>query len=250
MLKTSHIKNDLVSASPAEKSPSVIKAKSIGTKKESSLHKSLKFRYSGTGGDTEIVSGSYVCDACTKDGELIEVQTGSFGPLKEKAKTLAISAKVKIIHPIIAQKHIELYSSGGKLIHRRKSPSKGSLWNLFDVLIYAPLLPLTKKLTIELAVVDVVEKRIDDGKGSWRRKGVRIADRSLGAWHHSVLLKSVKDYNRFIPFKKGERFTVRSLAEKTGISAALARKTLYVLSKISLVEKTGKQGNALVYKRI
>jgi len=222
---------------------------SIGTRKESSLHRSLKFRYSGSGGDTETLAGSYVCDGRTSKGELIEVQTGSFGPLKEKVKSLTVKSKVRIIHPIIIEKHIELYDTEGRLLRRRKSPRKGSIWDLFDALIYAPELPLLKNLTIELAIIEAVEKRVDDGKGSWRRKGVSISDRFLGAWHRSVILKSPKDYQLFIPFKKREPFTVRNLAEKAGTSAALARKTLYVLTKMELVERTGKQGNALIYER-
>ena len=222
---------------------------SIGTKKESSLHRSLKFRYSGESGDTETLAGSYVCDGRTGEGELIEVQTGSFGPLKEKVKKLTKTGKVRIIHPIIAQKHIELYDTEGRLIHRRKSPRKGNTCDLFNALIYAPLLPLLKNLTIELAVIDIVEKRVDDGKGSWRRKGVSISDRFLGAWRHSVVLKSLKDYLQFIPFKKTELFTVRDLGEKAGINASLARKALYTLTKMGLVEQAGKQGRAHLYKR-
>jgi len=221
----------------------------IGTYKESSLHRSLKFRYSGDNGSVEESAGSFVCDACTSEGELIEVQTGSLGPLKEKAKSLCKKNKLRIIHPIIIQKTIELYDTEGQLLHRRKSPRKGSAWDLFNALLYAPELPLLKNLTIELAVIDVIEKRIDDGEGSWRRKGVSIADRSLGAWRDSVVLKSPKDYGQFIPFKKKEEFTVRMLAEKAGINTVIARKALYVFTKMNLVERAGKQGRALVYKR-
>ena len=223
----------------------------IGTLKESSLHRALKFRYSGSNGSVEALADSFVCDACTAEGELVEVQTGSLGPLKEKAKTLCKKNKVRIIHPIIIQKTIELYDAEGRrLLHRRKSPRKGSAWDLFNALLYAPELPLLKNLVIELAIIDAVEKRIDDGQGSWRRKGVSIADRFLGAWRESIVLKSVKDYNQFIPFKKNEDFTVRSLAEKAGINAVIARKALYVLTKIGLVEKAGKQGRAIVYRKM
>ena len=221
---------------------------SIGTKKESGLHRSLKFRYTGSG-DTETLAGSYVCDGRTNEGELIEVQTGSFGPLKEKAKKLTKTGKLRIIHPIIVQKYIELYDIKGQLIRSRKSPRKGSEWDLFNALIYAPELPLLKNLTIELAIIDAIEKRIDDGKGSWRRKGVSISDRLLGAWHHSIVLEGQKDYLQFIPFKKKEPFTVRDLGEKTGINTTLARKVLYTLTKMGLVEQAGKQGRARLYKR-
>jgi hypothetical protein len=219
----------------------------IGTKKESELHRALKFHYSGYEGITETVVGGYVCDAQTSSGEIIEVQTGSFGPLRQKAKFLAESGKVRIIHPIIVQKHIELYNNEGKLIHRRKSPRAGSVWDLFNALIYAPELPLLPRLAVELALVDIVEKRIDDGAGSWRRKGVSIAGRSLGAWRQSLILQKPKDYRIFIPFKGKEPFTVRSLALAAGISVPIARKTVYVLSKMGLIERAGKQGNAIIY---
>jgi len=222
----------------------------IGTLKESSLHCALKFRYSGDGGSVEAPAESFVCDACTSSGELIEVQIGSLRPLKEKAKSLCKKNKLRIIYPIIVRKTIELYNAkGNRLIHRRKSPKRGGPWDLFNALIYAPELPLLKKLTIELAVIDVVEKRIDDGKGSWRRKGISITDRYLEVWHNSIVLKRLKDYRQFLPFKKKESFTVKSLAEKAGINQVIARKTIYVLVKIGLVEHTGKQGRAFVYER-
>jgi len=222
---------------------------SIGTFKERSLHSALKFRYSGSEGSVEALTGSFVCDACTSEGELIEVQTGSFGPLKEKVKSLCKTNKVRIIHPIVIRKHIELYDSRGKLLHKRKSPKKGNEWDLFKALLYAPELGLLKNLTIELAIIDVLEKRVNDGKGSWRRKGISIVDRFLDAWHGSIVLSKRSDYYQFIPFKKGELFTARDLAEKAGINATLAGKTLYTLAKMSLLEKTGKRGNAFIYKR-
>ena len=220
----------------------------IGTLKESSLHRVLKFRYTDSIEDTETMAGDYVCDGRTGKGELIEVQTGSLGPLKEKVKNLVKKNKVRIIHPIIVQRYIELYDAEGSLLRRRKSPRKGSAWDLFNALIYAPELPLLKKLTIELAVIDAVEKRIDDGKGSWRRKGVSIGDRALSAWRHSVVLKGPKDYRQFVPFAENEPFTVRGLAKKAGINVPIARKTLYVLAKMGLVEKKGKQGREILYQ--
>jgi hypothetical protein len=220
---------------------------SIGTKNESELHRSLKLQYSGYGGETETVIDGYVCDGQTSDGEIIEVQTGSFGPLKEKIKNLTESGKVRIIHPIVIQKYIKLYDKEGNFIHRRKSPKKGGVWDLFKALIYAPELPLLPRLTVELVFVDVVEKRIDDGSGSWRRKGVSIAGRSIYALRESLVLKKPGDYYQFIPYKKEKPFTVHDLSLAAGISVPLAQKTVYTLSKMGIIEKTGKQGNAIIY---
>jgi len=218
--------------------------------RESSLHRSLKFRYSGSGGETETLAGSYVCDGRTSEGELIEVQTGSFGPLKEKVKKLTKTGKLRIIHPIIVQKYIELYDVKGRLLHRRKSPRKGSSWDLFKALIYGPELPLLKNLSIELALIDIIEKRIDDGKGSWRRKGVSISDHILSAYHNSIVLKSLRDYRQFVPYTKKELFTVRDFGKKAGVNPTLARKVLYTLTKMGIIEQAGKQGRANIYKRM
>jgi hypothetical protein len=219
----------------------------IGVERESSLHRSLKFRYAASGDLTEKEISGFVCDGVGKSGELIEVQTGSFGPLKRKIPAFTAQFRVKIVHPIILCKYIELYDNAGALVRRRKSPRSGTVWDLFGSLLYAPELPLVPGLSVELALVDVTEKRVADGRGSWRRKGASIRDRELLAWHEAILLEKPRDYRRFAPFKKGEEFTVRDLAEKARIDTVSARKTLYVLHKMKLLKRKGKRGNSFVY---
>jgi hypothetical protein len=221
---------------------------SIGVKNESSLHRALKYTYAETG-ITEKMVGDYVCDGVSENGDFIEVQTGSFGPLKQKIPVLAATAPVRIIHPIILTTYIETFDESGALIRRRKSPRKGTKWDLFDALLYAPELPLVKNVTIELTLLDVTEKRVDDGKGSWRRRGISIADREILAWHETIPLLRLRDYLPFVPFTKKETFTARDLAERAGISPASARKCLYVLTRLRLVKRVDKQGNWIVYQR-
>ena len=227
----------------------------IGVMNESSLHRTLKFRYTGTGGKTEVTVGEYIADGKKEDGEYIEVQTKSFAPLVKKVKELTKGGKVRIIHPIAVNKIIEVYNPGAKnkplgdLLYRRKSPLKGSPWNIFDALLHSPLLPKTRRLTIEVVLVDILEKRVKDGKGTKRKKGISFLDKELAAWHDSILYKKPSDYLRFIPFKKNEEFTSASLAKSAGVKTDTTRKALYVLTKLKLIERTGKNGNAWVYVR-
>jgi hypothetical protein len=222
----------------------------IGTLNESSLHRTLKFSYTGRGGKIEAKAGEYVADGINKDGEYIEVQTGSFAPLQKKVKEFTKLGKVKIIHPIALTKKIEVYDTDGKLLYRRKSPVKGSKWNIFDALVYAPQLPLTRGVSIEIAMVDITEKRIKDGKGSWRRKGISLHDRELASWHESIIFKKPADYLQFIPFRKGEEFTSSFLSEKAEIDKWMARKALYVLAKMKIIERIGKKGRSWLYARL
>jgi hypothetical protein len=219
----------------------------IGTRNESSLHRTLKYQYTGKGGKTEVETGEYVADGINREGEYIEVQTGSFAPLYAKVKHFASTAKVKIIHPIPVKKTIEVYDTKGKLLYRRKSPVKGCKWDIFEALLGAPLLPLIKGLSIEVALVDVIETRVKDGKGTWRRRGISLKDKSLGDFRESFLLSKKSDYLNFVPFKKDEEFTSALFAEKAAIDKDRARKALYVLTKMKLLERKGKQGNSWVY---
>ena len=225
-----------------------MKKKSIGTRHETSLHRQLKFSYAASG-RTETEVAGFVADGISANGEFIEVQTGSFAPLKKKAQAFAAQARVCIVHPVIIAKYIEVFDSRGKRLYRRKSPRRGTPWDLFNALVYAPELPFIRGLTIELVLVDVSEQRIHDGKGSWRRKGISIKDRTLLTLHERIRLKKPSDYLRFVPFGPNEPFTSSDLKEKTGIRRELAQKTLYVLAKLGIVQITGKQRNALVYSR-
>jgi hypothetical protein len=219
----------------------------IGTERESSLHRALKVRYAGPEGKTEVAAAGYVCDGISDSGEFLEVQTGSFGPLKQKVRELAGLGRIRVIHPIVVGKYIELFDMEGTLQSRRKSPRRGTEWDLFKALLYAPELPLIPELTIELVLVDITEQRIRDGRGSWRRKGTSITDKILETCHYSVPLSAPGDYYRFLPFKAGERFTVKELGDRVRIRTDIAQKTLYVFTKLKLVERVDKQGNAWVY---
>ncbi|MDR2630710.1 MAG: hypothetical protein LBC60_07290 [Spirochaetaceae bacterium] len=222
--------------------------KGIGTEGESGLHRALKFRYTGEGGQTEIPLKGYVCDGVTAGGEYIEVQTGSFKPLREKVEKLTETGPVRIIHPIMVTKYLELFDERGTLLSRRKSPRKGTPWDLFKALVYAPDLPEIPGITIELALVEVSEQRVRDGRGSWRRGGISITGRELLAHHGSIPLVRPQDYRFFVPFQEDETFTVRSLEKKARIPPALAGKTLYVLTRLSVTTRIGKNGRAWVYR--
>ena len=179
----------------------------------------------------------------------MEIQTGSFGPLKTKIAQLSSYSRIRIVHPILTEKRIVLVDEDGKILRRRKSPKKGSPWDVFSALVYAPELAASPNVSIELVLVSVTEHRVQDGRGSWRRGGVSIRDKELLECHGAIVLKKPEDYLRFLPFREGESFTVRRLADASSISLALARKSLYVLNYLNVVERKGKEKRAWVYER-
>jgi hypothetical protein len=221
---------------------------SIGTRNEKSLHRALKLRYAASAEAVEVARAGYICDAVGKDGEIIEIQTGSFGPLKKKLAALTRLGKVKLVYPVALSTVIELYDAGGVLQSKKKSPRKGTIWEIFRSFLHAPTLMLLPRLNIEIALVSITEKRVDDGTGSWFRRGIRVDDRVFEAWEGALTLTRPSDYRRFIPYDRCETFTVKELAKKARIRETLAKKTLWVLTKAGFTERAGKRGRAITYR--
>ncbi|MDR0558269.1 MAG: hypothetical protein LBG43_10490 [Treponema sp.] len=224
--------------------------------RESALHHALKIQYAGVDGKTEaaVKCGgreggvrTYICDGVTGAGEIIEVQTGSFAPLKEKMQALSREYRVRVIHPIVLRKHIELYKEDGAVVRARKSPAAGGKWDVFKALVHGWEIAALDNVCIELAFVDIAETRIDDGRGSWRRKGVSIADKRLLAFRASIALRKKADYLQFAPFAPEERWTAADLARSAKIRLPLAQKTVFVLTKLNVIARIGKKGVAWVY---
>jgi len=59
---------------------------------------------------------------------------------------------------------------------RRRSPKKGSIFEVFKELVSIPSLIAKAGFSLEVLLIREEEFRCDDGKGSWRRKGKSICD--------------------------------------------------------------------------
>jgi len=238
--------------------------------RESTLHAQLKQLYAGPSGQVEIPIGSFICDCRTSYGELIEIQTGSFGPLKSKLHLIAQNHQIRIVHPIVRNRYIETYSADNVLLRNRRSPKKGSIWDVFKALIYAPELVLNRNIIVELVALDIVDKRLDDGKGSWRRKGISLEDKKMLSIHGTLPLQYPEEYRAFVPFSIDETFTIRDLytyckevklkqetitepafsrPELEPLDYGTAQKSVYVLHRIGLLERIGKRGNFYLYRK-
>jgi hypothetical protein len=222
------------------------KRKSIGEERESSLHHWLKMSYWTEGAVSEAPVGDYIADVMTKKGDIVEIQTGNFASIKKKLEILSKNHKILLVHPLIAEKYIEVYDTQDNFVSRRKSPKKSQAWELFRQLVHAPLLPALPGLTIELAFIAVREKRRRDGRGSWHRKGDSIIDKEILRVIESKTLRFPQDYRAFLPYETGEEFSAKDLAAKAKIPIYAAQKALYCLTKLGITKRR-KQGRAYLY---
>lgn len=134
----------------------------FSTLNESDLHHSLKILYATTyEGDTEVSQDGHIYDIVTKNGNVIEIQTGNLSKLLPKIKdTIKNCHNIKIIYPLIITRRIYLSNEKGEKISYRRSPKKGNILNIFDELTGIYSILLDKHFSLEVVEVEITEERI------------------------------------------------------------------------------------------
>lgn len=219
----------------------------IGSLRENSLHAELKKDLSEPGDEFELMVNGFVVDIF-RDGEIIEIQTGSFSNIKRKLNILLDTHPIKLIYPLPVRRWIvRLDIESGRIISRRRSPKKGTVQEVFNHLVYLPELVNRSSFVFEVLGVEDEVYYIKDGRGSWRRKGWSVLDRKLITKVSIESFGCAADYAKFIPEDIKDPFSVRDLSSKSGVRIRLAQKMVYFLNKIGIIDRVGKRGNAWLY---
>jgi hypothetical protein len=198
------------------------------------------------GDQVETQVDGYIIDIRRGD-LLIEIQTRSFSSLRPKLEQLISVHPVRVVHPIAVNRWIVREADGGR-IQRRKSPRHGRVEHLFQELVYIPHLLAHPNLSVEIVFIEDEVTWIDDGRGSWRRKGWRIADRRLVGVQGRLSFNSLADYTRLLPAGLPEVFTNSDLARTAGMPPRLAQKMTYTLRKSGLIDLEGIQGRSYSFR--
>jgi hypothetical protein len=215
---------------------------------ESSLHSAIKTWIAQTGDRFEAEVDGFIVDIVRGD-LLIEVQTRNFSAIREKLCSLVRNHRVRLVYPIAERKWIIYADRTGKgTVKRRLSPKKGQFIDLFDELVRIPWLVKEENFELCVLMVEEEEVRCNDGRGSWRRRGVSIKDHHLLGVVDSALFKYAEHFIRFLPVNLAQPFTSRQLAEYLGISLRLARRMTYSLREMGALQVDGKNGRALLFK--
>lgn len=228
----------------------VIEQSGINIRNEKSLHRQLKEWYAAPGDRFEVKMDNFIIDILRGD-MFIEIQTGNFSSIRNKIRKLAPYHSVRVVYPIPSIKHITLLDAdGGGIISSRKSPKKGIVEDLFAQLLTMPDIVLNSGFSLEVLMVKVEEIRLNDGKGSWRRRGNRILDRQLTEVERSVRFNGVADYAKLLPENLPDEFTNKDLAACSGMSCARSGRMTYCLKKMGAIGEIGRIQNQLVFKRV
>ncbi|WP_205475286.1 hypothetical protein [Nocardioides sp. SYSU D00038] len=222
----------------------------IGTLAEGPLHAAVKEWLSGPGDRTEVPVGRWVVDLVRADGELVEVQTGGFGPLGPKLDALLDGHRMRIVHPVPAERRIVRVDADGVVLSERRSPKRGAALEVFDRLVTFPSLLGHPNL-----VVEVLMCREDHVRGPApvrSRSGRRTRDpgtRHLGEVLGSHELREPVDALGLLGAPlPADPFTTAELAAQLGTTTLLAQRVTYCLRLMELLEPAGKRGRAPLHR--
>lgn len=229
----------------------------IGTLNEGPLHEALKALYVEeqvaltSSADTEVRIGSYVADVRAGDAVLYEIQTGSFGPLKRKLATLLEAHRVVLVYPVAQERYIlKIPEERDEAPRRRRSPKRGSIAHVVEVLVSIPTLLDHPNFELEVVLISEEEIRVFDPTKVRRRNGWRVVNRRLLEVLDRQRFRCAQDLFSLAPGDLPEEFTTADLAIAMDHPRWLAQKLAYCLRETAVVEICGKVGNSLRYRRI
>jgi len=223
---------------------------SIGELNERSLHRALKECYAVAGSEAEQVIDGFVTDVVA-GGRIVEIQTGSFGPLRNKLTRLLDAHPVTLVHPVARDRYLVRVSDDPALPPtRRRSPKHGSVFDVFSALVSIPSLLAHPNLTLEVVMTVEEEVRAPrERRGRWRRDWSRI-DRRLVDVVETHTIASMADLFALVDLRLPETFTTTDIAAAMQSTRGLAQQAAYCFREGGATELCGKDGKALVYRRM
>jgi hypothetical protein len=235
-------------AEHADAASSLSGVSSIGVLREGPLHAAVKAMLAAPGDRLEVPVGRFVIDLVRADGELVEVQTGGFGPLAAKLDALLDRHRFRIVHPVAAERRIVRVDEHGEVLSIRRSPKRATVVEVFDKLTAFPSLLTHPNLTIEVLLLGEDHLRAA-GPVTVRRRTRDPGTRHLREVRARIELHDTDDVVRTLPPLPAQPFSTRELASLLGCSQLLAQRTAYCLRAINIIEAAGNRGRTPLHRR-
>lgn len=193
----------------------------------------------------------FVADVLTPNGEIFEIQTGDLYPLREKIAFYLEKTdyRVTIVHPIIAEKHVNwLDPQTGEIMARNKRHVKETpLHGVAQMRHFAAYLD-HPRLSLLLPVISAEEFRLLDG---WDKSGKR------GSHRYELLPTDLLDVYRYTSSTDylaafpdlPDEFTSKEFSKRTHLRGRLLYNGLALLVALGGAVEDGKEGRAKRYRK-
>lgn len=246
--------------------------KSINTRNESTLHKTLKTLYSlEEGSRTEVSLDGKMYDVIDANGDIIEIQTQNVSALRKKIENALMNRRtISVVYPVARTKTVESYTINGELVRSKKSPLHLSVYSMWKEITGLAQVLLQPGVTLEVLEIDMTEKRLlfdapiqyGNRCRHWYKTWLKV-DKRLDKIYKAHTFSTANSYLALLPVDCPAVFCAKDVAnilegDKTLPPSASkqANYMLYVLSRMGLIElatpMTAKRGRGKTkyYKRL
>jgi len=233
----------------------------FSTLNESKLHNSLKILYQEIyQGQTEVEQDGHIYDIISKKGNVIEIQTKNLAKLLPKIlDTIDKGHNVKLVHPVPIVTRIEVQDENGKILSKRKSPKKGSIYSIFRELTGIYPLITNPHFSLEVLEIEMTEERLrttepvqsKNGRRRFRRNWIKTGKR-LDEIINTKRFSKAEDYLKLLP-PLPKPFCAKDLKEALDKNPDIPKRTadahliLWVFSHAGLIEQVEMKARSKFY---
>lgn len=215
----------------------------IGTLNEGSLHAALKARYARPGDRFEVPLDGFVIDIRRPD-MLVEIQTSSFRSMGNKFDSLLEQHRILLVHPIAVETYVK--RPGRKA---RKSPRRGSLFDIFTELVSIPTLLDHPNLMLDVVLVSVTQFQDSDPRARRGRGGYRTTDRELRDVLEVRHFAGTEDLAALLPPNLPAGFTTADIARGANVSRDVAQRMAFCFRALEVFSVVGRSKDGILYSR-
>jgi hypothetical protein len=216
---------------------------------EKPLHADLKAWIAEDGDAFEVPIDGFVIDIA-RDGELIEIQTGSASALRRKLSTLIKRHRVRLVLPVSERKTLTVVDEDGHAQQSRLSPRRLTLLDVFMELVSLRDVLGDSNLSIDALLIHEEEirrpRRTQRGRypKKWEVQERRLIDVvDHVSFHHPA------DFLGILPATLEEPFTTADLAAAVGRPRRLAQQVAYCLREMGLLIPLRRTRQGIEYRR-
>jgi hypothetical protein len=220
----------------------------IGTLGEKTLHHVVKHYLEPYEGSQEARLGGFVADIVGENG-IMEIQTRQFDKLRKKLAVFLEVCRVTVVFPVAQTKWLVwIDKETGEITKKRKSPKTGCIQEIFPELYRIKDLLNHPNLRFLILMVEIEEYRYLNGWSRDRKKGSSRCDSIPVGLCDEVVIEAADGYEALLPEGLPEEFDTVAFRKASGLSVKNAGIGLNILNRTGVIERTGKRGNAYLYK--
>lgn len=219
----------------------------IGTLSEKTSHLILKNYIEPNTQYHEIKVGRRIADI--KIGNNItEIQTRAFNLLRPKLAQFLPNNKVTVVFPVAQEKRLcWLDPETGEITDPRKSPKKGSAFDIFPELYRIKMFLHESNLSFRIMLLGVNEYRLRNGWSQDGKKGSSRYEQIPNTLFDEIKIESPVDYLKLLPENLPEIFGSKELAKAAKRTVYRAQTALNVLTHVGAISRIPSEDRSYRY---